>query len=104
ENSRTVLPSPSFLAPRSGSGDFSSAMLLWSRYAIDLDQKATLREWSRGARCSFGAATRTHFVGWAWPETNAQPCPNLPNLCAPKDSGWVLVGIAHLFYKLTILI
>ncbi|NEP48208.1 MAG: hypothetical protein F6K65_04970 [Moorea sp. SIO3C2] len=63
ENSRTVLPSPSFLAPRSGSGDFSSPMLLWSRYAnafcpvaigaleaIDLGLWATLREWSRGAR------------------------------------------------------
>ncbi|NEN96120.1 MAG: hypothetical protein F6K50_11440 [Moorea sp. SIO3I7] len=53
ENSRTVLPSPSFLAPRSGSGDFSSAMLLWSRYAIDLDQKATLGLWPRCLRCEW---------------------------------------------------
>ncbi|NEQ11662.1 MULTISPECIES: hypothetical protein [Moorena] len=29
--------------------------------AIDLGQKATLREWSRGARCSVRAATRTHL-------------------------------------------
>ncbi|WP_424094791.1 hypothetical protein [Moorena producens] len=63
ENSRTVLPSPSFLARRSGSGDFSSAMLPWSRYA--------------NAFCS------THFVGWALLETNFQSCQDSPEQCPP---------------------
>ncbi|NEO43990.1 MAG: hypothetical protein F6K55_07570 [Moorea sp. SIO4A3] len=53
ENSRTVLPSVSFLARPSGSGDFSSAMLLWSRYGIDLGQKATLGLWPRCLRCEW---------------------------------------------------
>ncbi|NEN95884.1 MAG: hypothetical protein F6K50_10190 [Moorea sp. SIO3I7] len=41
-------------------------MVLASRYGIDLGQKATLREWSRGARSqitrlTFGHAARTQI-------------------------------------------
>ncbi|WP_424094743.1 hypothetical protein [Moorena producens] len=34
-------------------------------------------------RCSFGAATRTHLVGWALPVFHFPTCPNLPEQCPP---------------------